>query len=280
MTEPTRPVGVDALADYVEGLLDPDERAQVELAIAEDPQTAALVAELEALPDLLAATDVEPMPADVVARVDAAIARESQDRAAAPVPTGRRTTRARRWLVPAMAAAATVGVIAVAGPVVLEQGGQDGGAESTRDAPAAAGQESAEDRGGEFSGPDEEATGGYVLPGRTADGTPQLTSARFAAQVERLYAGATLATRGDLAAAPETTDGQVTLPGEFLAGRWAPVCYGDVESTFRTAVVLDGKPAYLLVYENPGRDGAQQAIAFRCDGDVPRILEQEPIDLP
>ncbi|MDQ3629174.1 MAG: hypothetical protein M3419_10270, partial [Actinomycetota bacterium] len=84
MAEPIRRPEVDVLADYVEGLLGTDARAQVERHIAQDPETAALVAELEALPDLLAATAVEPMPADVVARVDAALARESQDRAAAP----------------------------------------------------------------------------------------------------------------------------------------------------------------------------------------------------
>jgi anti-sigma factor RsiW len=83
VAEPIRRPEVDVLADYVEGLLDDDARAQVQRHIAEDPDTAALVAELETLPRLLAATPMEPMPADVVARVDAALARESQDRAAA-----------------------------------------------------------------------------------------------------------------------------------------------------------------------------------------------------
>jgi anti-sigma factor RsiW len=55
---------LDMLADYLEDLLSEEERAEVERAVAEDPSTAALLAELEGLPALLSADPPEPMPAD------------------------------------------------------------------------------------------------------------------------------------------------------------------------------------------------------------------------
>ncbi len=281
MAEPIRRPEVDVLADYVEGLLDDDARARVQRHIAEDPGTAALVAELETLPGLLAATPAEPMPADVVARVDAALARESQDRAAASA-VGRVGVlqRRRRWLVPAMAAADTVGIVAIAAPVVLDQSGQDDSLDGAAEAPAAQEGSPAAESPESLSGHDD-AAGSPGSPEET-DVPPALTSAGFASQVETLYADAEPATKEDLAvtAAPSTLERPRTLPADSLGDRVAPLCVGDVESTFRVEILHDGEPAYLLVYGSPVGGGPQQAVAFRCQGDEATILEQQPVDLP
>lgn len=285
MTEPIRRPEVDVLADYVEGLLDADARVQVERHIAEDPRTAELVAELEALPGMLAAVPVEPMPAEVVARVDAALARESQDRAASPVAHQvRAVSRSRRWLAPALAVAGTVAVVAIAAPVLLDQGGPDAGVESAGDAPAA--QEEGSDDAAPESLTDEaeqDPPPGAPGGGSGAGDPAALTSTGFASQVEALYADAEPATEEDLAAAsggPGDVEQPFTLPAERLTERVAPVCVGDVESTFRTAIILDGEPAYLLVYGSRVGGGPQQAVAFFCDGDEATILDQQPVDLP
>ncbi|CAN5277074.1 hypothetical protein BH24ACT12_BH24ACT12_09680 [soil metagenome] len=285
MAEPIRRPEVDVLADYVEGLLDDDARAQVQRHIVEDPDTAALVAELETLPRLLAATPMEPMPADVVARVDAALARESQDRAAASAADRvGGLPRHRRWLVPAMAAAATAGIIAIAAPVVLDRGGPYDSLDGAADAPAAQEGRTAA-ASPESLSEQEDDEGGSQSPEslEQTDRPPALTSAEFASQVKTLYADAEPATKEDLAvtaADPQTLQQPLTLPAERLGERVAPVCDGAVESTFRTAILYDGESAYLLVYGSPVGGGPQQAVAFRCQGDEATILQQQPIDLP
>lgn len=289
MAEPIRRPEVSVLADYVEGLLDADTRTQVERHVAEDPETAALVAELEALPGLLAATPLEPMPADVVARVDAALARESQDRASQPVPDRVGVLRrSRRWLLPVMAAAATAGVVAIAVPVVLDGSGQQQSLDSANDAPASQ-ERTADDAVPEpLSEGDPEGAGSGGAGGLEEAGEPPaLTSAGFASQVEALYADAQQATGKDLdpAGPSEAYTQPMTVPAEArpvdVGVRVAPLCYGDLEKVLRTAIAFDGRPAYLLVYEPfGGGDDPQQAVAFRCRGDQARVLDQQAIELP
>jgi quercetin dioxygenase-like cupin family protein len=81
----------DRAADYVMGMLSAEERTKIERDAAADPALAAEIARLneEFSPLLLDAPEVEP-PADLFARIKAAIAR---DRTAIEIP-GSRTVRA------------------------------------------------------------------------------------------------------------------------------------------------------------------------------------------
>jgi hypothetical protein len=72
-----RPVDLDTLADYVEGVLDADATAEVDSLIADDPAWSAAHAQLiEALPQVtsaLAAVPAESMPAEVSLRIGDAL---------------------------------------------------------------------------------------------------------------------------------------------------------------------------------------------------------------
>jgi anti-sigma factor RsiW len=77
-----RPVDLDTLADYVEGVLDTEDAAEVASLIADDPEWSATYAQLTgALPQVasaLAAVPAEPMPAPVSSRIASAL--EALDR--------------------------------------------------------------------------------------------------------------------------------------------------------------------------------------------------------
>ncbi len=132
-------VSADQVSDLLEGLLPADEAATVAAHLSACPQCAEVRDRLAAMPALLASvrTDdpVVPMPADVAARLDRALAAEARDRAAAPaeqpaeeqqvadvVPISR-AGRTRKVFAGLVAAAAVVVGFVVVGDVV---GGSDG----------------------------------------------------------------------------------------------------------------------------------------------------------
>jgi hypothetical protein len=83
---------LDQLADYAAGLLDEPAAAALRRRLASDPELAALAEEIAGAMDRaaadLAAVPVEPMPADVAARLDALIA--AAPPAVGPPPAGAR----------------------------------------------------------------------------------------------------------------------------------------------------------------------------------------------
>ncbi len=143
---------LDRLADYVAGVLDPPASAEVVELIATDPVWAAAFAELVGAGATVRAqlqsygqAEVDPMPADVVARIDAALA------AVAPVPAvpvtaavipidAARRARRRRWTGLAAAAGLLVavgtGVVVVRAthPSLTPTGAADAGVAAPADA--------------------------------------------------------------------------------------------------------------------------------------------------
>lgn len=106
---------LDRLADYVAGLLDPAESAEVDRLIATDTgwarAHAALAASVPLVDRALAQLPAEPMPPELAARLDSALRREAAGTGSKVIDLG----RARRWR---RAALATTAVAAAAAAVV------------------------------------------------------------------------------------------------------------------------------------------------------------------
>jgi hypothetical protein len=186
MAELSQHPDVVDLAEYAEGLLDDPRRAAVEQHVRGCPDCTATLADLAGLPQTLATAPLPPLPADVAQRLDQAIAAESASRASGWSGTAQVTPLRpkRRWLAPVAAAAAVIGAVAIAVPVVnsgSDTGTDDAGSEvqSSREADA--------DDGGAF----EEDDKGAAQPG-PADQAPviPLTSESFGRDViDGFYGG-------------------------------------------------------------------------------------------
>ncbi|MDQ0378228.1 hypothetical protein [Amycolatopsis thermophila] len=123
------PWSVDLLADLHAGALDEDQAARLWPRVQADPEARAIIEALELTTADLAnlATEVPPMPADVAARIDAAIADEAR-RAFPPQQPGlapvvsldaarRRRNKRIGWISGVVAvAAAAVAAVAIAIP--------------------------------------------------------------------------------------------------------------------------------------------------------------------
>jgi hypothetical protein len=127
-------VSAEQVADLLEGLLPEAESATVAAHIDGCAECAGLRDDLEALPALLAATTASPMPIDVAARLDAALADAAADREPASRPAtvtslhSRPQSRGSRFVTRsfagvAAAAAVVVGFVVVGN--VTGGGGQD-----------------------------------------------------------------------------------------------------------------------------------------------------------
>src|SRR5262245_64621119 len=122
MADLTRHPDVVDLAEYAEGTLDPARRPAVDEHVRECADCTRTLADLAGLPATLAQASVPPLPTEVADRLDRAIAAEASARAAAPSAARDSTVvpmrPKRRWLTPVLAAAAVVGVIGLAVPVL------------------------------------------------------------------------------------------------------------------------------------------------------------------
>jgi hypothetical protein len=145
-----REVDLDLLADYAAGALAPAEAAEVDGLVAADDAWADALAEVRAADTAvraelraLAHREVLPMPADLIARLDAALASAGPSSGAASgaaVVPMRRSGR-RRWSPGLSAAAAAVAVLAGLGVVVgtLDSASNEAAAPSMAEAPGAQG---------------------------------------------------------------------------------------------------------------------------------------------
>jgi negative regulator of sigma E activity len=122
---------LDLLADYAAGVLDRQSAAQVEHRLAADPVWAAALAELTEADSVVRAQlyayghgEPPTMPADVAARVDAALAAETRRMSGGAVVSldAARLARRRRVTRLALAAAALL-VVGVGVPVALKTAG-------------------------------------------------------------------------------------------------------------------------------------------------------------
>jgi Putative zinc-finger len=268
MAELSQHPDVVDLAEYAEDLLDDPRRAAVEQHVRGCPDCTATLADLAGLPQTLATAPIPPLPADVAQRLDQAIAAESASRASGWSGTARVTPLRpkRRWLAPVAAAAAVIGAVAIAVPVVnsgSDTGTDDAGSEvqSSREADV--------DDGGAF----EEDDKGAAQPG-PADQAPviPLTSESFGRDViDGFYGGSSDLRSRDystsVAGPPNDRYGRTLSSLPELCGDDAShsVPNGQVDD-----VTYDGEPARLLRLE-AGR--FVDAIAFHCEDDDPTILD-------
>jgi hypothetical protein len=284
---------IDVLADYLEGLLGEAEQREVERWAAEDPRTAELLAELRGLPGLLADTPVEPMPADVAARLDAALAAEAPAPATGPeadpeqaevldpppgqvVPLRRR----RRWLAPALVAAATVGVVGLGAQVVGT--GSDGGldaATSSAESSDAGGLSLDQEAAGE---PAEERGDSVAARPHARVQAVRLTRAGFEEDVKRVL-------EADWVSAPGGTRSHAELFADVAATRprlrsclmslpagASPVRLDDDPAILVVATV-DDQPQQRRVAAYPATCGVAQRLAGGAQADLTAAFGVDPI---
>jgi hypothetical protein len=270
MADLTRHPDVVDLAEYAEGVLDPDRRSAVDHHVRGCLDCARTLSDLGELPDALAQAPVPPMPADVADRLDRAVAAESTARAslwdgAAKAEVTPLRSR-RRWLGPVVAAAAVLGVIGIAVPALDNAGNDDSAGES-----AATGESSADQdlrsEPGDTSGaaPELEDGAGAVPP---AD----LSSDHFGQDVLETFYNGSAALRLDrkmetlsVPGADAYRESVEAIPDLCSADEQPSVPNGQVD-----AVTYDGADAELLRLE-VGR--TVEAIAFRCDAGEPIVLD-------
>lgn len=261
---------LDMLADYLEGLLSEQERAAVERAVDEDPSTAALLAELDALPALLAADPPEPMPADVAARIDAALADEATaSTEAAPTakvaPVRSLPARRRRWLAPALVAAAAVGVVGLGAQVVNDvTTGADSGSADAESAMDSRG--SGEEEAADQAQPPPEA--GHLQ--RPREQLAELSAGSFSEDVaDALRARpqtfardqvASYLVRSELALQAHDSIVDADCAARLPSGRVLPVR-------------LDGQAALLVLRRVPGEPGQRDVLAYPAQCPVPTAAE-------
>jgi hypothetical protein len=255
------PDSVD-LAEYAEGLLDASRRQAVEDHVRHCADCTTVLTDLADVPDMLANAPLPPLPDDVAARIDQAIAAEATARASDWSGTAARAgpiRRTRRWLAPLAVAAAVIGVIAIAVPVVDNANDGDdaaGGGETSADAleqGAAKGDAAAPSAG--------------RAPAAPAQPVP-LSRATFGQDVIDVFypdAQASALKRSPLVAETDPRSYyESQLKGQCPVDGTPTTSYGEV-----VRIVLDGQPAYLLL-NHPGR--VADAVAFTCDGPEANLL--------
>jgi hypothetical protein len=260
MAELSQHPDVVDLAEYAEDLLDPARRDAVEHHVRHCSDCAAVLSDLAALPQVLADAPLPSMPVDVADRLDRAIAAESEARARGWSGAAAKVTPLRpkrRWLAPVVSAAAVVGAIAIAVPVLNngESGSDDSGASEVAGA------------GDEGSTQFDEGVAPNAVP-RQSDAVA-LTSDSFGQDViDAYYAGSSELRAVPLEdSAPEPTaeyyDNALGALGQPCDERSLP--RGTV-----VAVTYDGRPALLLRREI---GATVEAIAYSCAGDTPEFLD-------
>jgi hypothetical protein len=252
---------LEMLADYLEGLLTEPERAEVERAVAADPSTAALLAELEELPALLAAHPPEPMPAEVAARIDAAIADEAASSTAAAsspdklAPVRPLAPRRRRWLAPALVAAAAVGVVGLGSQVI--NSGMGSGADEESAAMDSGGGEAEETADQSDSAPE---AGSLRRP---REELAELSALSFAEDVADTLSKRPQTYARDRVAGVLRRSETLDLSVGSIVGA---TCATDLPSGRVLPVRLDGEAALLVLRRVPGEPDQRDVLAYpaRC----------------
>lgn len=259
MTGPTGDghVGLDRLADLGEGLLTPGEVADVEAHLVGCAACAAARAELLAVPALLAAAaSAEPMPADVVSRVDEAL-RASRDEVGAatghepvgsgasatvtPIPVRDRTPTGMRLLQ-----AAALLVVVFAGLGLAFTAFQGGGDESATSAGGAADSTAERSAGGGFP---VSASGRNWSPETVTSGVPDIVAGSLGAVAAQEDSG------GETPAAPRTLATEETARlagGPPLAECVTALNDGPVTPLGVDLASWQGNPAVVIVLPTPG----------------------------
>ncbi len=274
MADLTRHPDVVDLAEYAEGTLDTSRQAAVDQHVRECADCTGTLADLAGLPETLAQVPVPPLPAEVADRLDRAIAAEASARTAGPSASPDSTVvpmrPKRRWLTPVLAAAAVVGVIGLAVPVL--NSASDSGSDDAGGSVAESSDESAQ----------ESAQGGARGGGTEDQSSPR--SSETVPKLQREAAALSSATFGKDVANTFFPDqnkrpvpgGQAAVtdldPGGYrseVEGLCPTPADADLPYGWVVAITLDGKPANLLISQ-PVPD--TNAVAFTCDGSDARVL--------
>jgi hypothetical protein len=277
MADLTRHPDVVDLAEYAEGTLDPTRQSTVDQHVRDCADCTRTLADLAGLPETLAQAPVPPLPAEVADRLDRAIAAEASARAAAPSrspdPTVVPMRPKRRWLAPVLAAAAVVGVIGLAIPVLNNASdSSDDAGTSAAESRDSAGQPSVEGGGALDKAPGQDRE----LAPRLAREVAALSSATFGKDVARVFfpdqnkqplvTGKATVMEPDQEAYRSQVEGLCPAPGGV-----------DLPYGWVVAIRLDGDPAHLLISQPaPYTD----AVAFTCDGSDARILATATLAKP
>lgn len=225
----------DKLADLAEGLLDDDAAASAERHLTGCDDCRSRAAEVAEVSRVLAAAPTPPMPADLVERLDAAIAAE-----AASHGPGRRPHRRFQYLAAAAAAVVVIG----GGAVVARNALQDNSNSGAATQPPV--QEPSRSHGGKDTRPNiQSAPGGYPV---LHSGT-NYTAAGLDAQVRAVLAAKDRG-RKVTAAAPATLSECVDhVSREKDSGRTPLVV---------DTATYEGRPATVIVL--PGADATRAVV--------------------
>jgi anti-sigma factor RsiW len=243
----------DALADLEEGLLDRDHVASARAHVAGCPQCRAELAALTGVRErLAAASDVGPMPADVVARLDRALAEVATEPASTAVTRSviplrepqRSSPRGLRWL---QAAAVVVLFLAGGAVAVSALRGADNGDVATSSGTAAG---KADQRAAG-------AAGSYPV---TASGR-HWTKQSVTAEVPELLAGTLSPTLPPSSfSAQDDTSGSAAAPRELAGVPAARLAGGPALADCVTE--LAGGPATPLAVDLATFDGQPAAVVL------------------
>lgn len=235
------------LSDLLEGLLPPAEDATLTTHLGGCERCRGVRDQLNDLPAVLASVSIPPMPTAVAARLDDALAAESQRRAESsgtspvvvPLDSARRPARndrARRWFAGVAAAAAAVVGVSVAGNVWTQGGG---GADSSGAATSDAG-------GNDDAGAGAEA--GAAGPTDRRATVPDVALDSFAADVRPLYderAGDFVQLRGGDQARRCSAD---DLRAETVTGDVGPLVLVDRAELARLVATGPARPRTITAY--------------------------------
>lgn len=260
---------LDRLADYTAGVLGEAEAAEVAALVATDPTWGAAYDELVAADAAVTAMlradstgQLEPMPADVVARVDEALGRVAPVPAAAAasavvVDLDRARTRRRR-LFGGVAAAAAAAVVAVGGVGFVASGLSQQDSATSANEPAMS-----SDRSGGQS-----ETAGTPPPSAMAPDVAAKNAVRVVASGTD-YDASTLGSFG--AASGSTADAVEVIPGSQLANPGGPAAeelYERVTGSLPGLSRLTDRSALftclsMVIAEYPGRVAAVDYATYR-----------------
>ena len=249
----TEHLDADALADLEEGLLDRDHAASARAHVAGCPRCRAELAGLTGVRERLsAAADVGPMPADVVARLDRALAEVAAEPASTAVTRSviplrepqRSSPRGLRWL---QAAAVVVLILAGGAVAVSALHGADNG-DATATSGSAAGS------------PDKRVAGAAGSYPVTASGR-HWTKQSVTAGVPQLLAGTLSPTLPPSSfSAQDDTSGSAVAPRELPGVPAARLAGGPALADCVTE--LAGGPATPLAVDLATFDGQPAAVVL------------------
>jgi hypothetical protein len=252
-------LGAAVLAEYDEGLLPADQAAQVRAHLADCDPCSALHAQLGVLVGRLhAAPERLPVPDQVVARIDAALAAER------PVPQTVVRLQPRRRMLRHMpqilGAAAAVGAIIFVGYVGINQpsGGDDSGATTSADAPE--------------SGTDEDAGADVALPEPLSDSA----KASLDDQI-RAVAGAEAPATASQSEDSEERDDAYTELSADCGHRLAEELGRDLLGS--AAIDVGGVGNVLVVVTGAGQGSAQGWVLPNCDATTAEALADHTVRL-